>query len=193
MRKSILGLLLISSPCFAQGTNSAIYEEAILPSFAETEYYQNPNFSVDFELDLMMDSTRFGAELKFAQQIGAFFSVVESATYYKSDTAEVDLDQQYILGAGALFTPFKSRLISPFIQIDAGYLGWVEENPSWTGSTFAGHRLGLKVNMTPHFGLLVQKRDIYMSQKSPIFLHRKIVEGKKVSINDVSFIYHISI
>ena len=81
MNKSILaGLFATASNLYAEGDNSSIYEEAILPSFAESNYYQSPQVSVDFELDIMLDSNRFGAELKFAQEIGSYFSVVESAS-----------------------------------------------------------------------------------------------------------------
>ena len=195
MKHIILTSLLLCSQSVlaADGSNSAIYEEAILPSFAETESYQSPEFSVDFELDIMVDSQRFGAELKFAQALGTYFSIVESATYYRADTAQLDYDEQFIVGGGALFTPLKNRLISPFAQIDLGYLGWIEDTIDWTGSPFAGHRIGLRVNLTSHFGLLVQKRDLYLTRESPVLLHGKVVEGKKVSVNDVSFMYHITI
>lgn len=194
MNKTILaGLLLLNTNLYAEQEASSIYEEAILPSFAESNYYQAPQLSVDFELDIMMDSSRFGAELKFSQAFGSYFSVVESASYYSSDTAVVDFDKQYIAGAGALFTPLKGRLVSPFVQIDLGYLGWVSDNEKWTGSPFAGHRAGVKLNLTKYFGLLVQRRDMYLTREAPEMLQGKLLEAKRVSINDVSFVYHVTI
>ena len=130
--KILAGLLLLNTNVYAEQDNSSIYEEAILPSFAESSYYQAPQVSIDFELDIMMDSSRFGAELKFSQAIGSYFSVTESVSYYSADTAVIDNDKQYIAGAGALFTPLKERLLSPFLQFDLGYLGWVSEQSKWT-------------------------------------------------------------
>ena len=194
MNKSILvGLLALASNLYAEGDNSSIYEEAILPSFAESNYYQSPQVSVDFELDIMLDSNRFGAELKFAQEIGSYFSVVESLAYYSADTVVIDNDKQFLAGAGALFTPFKRRLVSPFVQIDLGYLGWVTDDVKWTGSPFAGHRAGIKLNLTKYFGLLVQRRDMYLTREAPETLQGRVVESKQVVINDVSFVYHVTI
>ena len=194
MNKLILaGLLLLNTNLYAEEDNSSIYEEAILPSFAESNYYQAPQVSVDFELDIMLDSSRFGAELKFSQAFGSYFSIAESVSYYSADTAVIDYDKQYIAGAGALFTPLKGRLVSPFVQIDLGYLGWISDKLNWTGSPFAGHRAGVKLNLTKYFGLLVQKRDMYLTREAPDTLQGKLLEGKRVGVNDVSFVYHITI
>ena len=61
------------------------------------------------------------------------------------------------------------------------------------GLTFAGHRAGIKLNLTKYFGLLVQRRDMYLTREAPETLQGRVVESKQVVINDVSFVYHVTI
>ena len=145
--KILAGLLLFNTNVYAEEDNSSIYEEAILPSFAESNYYQTPQVSIDFELDIMLDSSRFGAELKFSQAFGSYFSIVESASYYSADTAVIDYDKQYIAGAGAVY-PFKRTLGFTFFQIDLGYLGWVSEQSNGQAHHLQVIEPGLKLNLT---------------------------------------------